>query len=418
MATVTFPTIANNAKTTLASDITSGATSLTLASGGAAALGLTGSTNFIITIITAGSYQTASETLEIIHGTGVSTDTLTGLTRAYDGTSASAFTAGDIVEIRVTKAHFEEAWNVLSGVGTISGNDDILSAGRVTATLGIYGAKFYSTNSGSATSPSHSWSSDGDTGMYLAGTNSIGISVGTATAMTISSATDIDIEGALTLSTDEEKINIVSNGGVYTGNIYLTSTGFFSIDASSGVQFRYSTASKMIMSSTVLRPHSASLLSLGSSVYPWADAYCDDNFVTNDIEVGSGSILSSNFEGTNNIEVLSTAEARIIIQGTGAGVGRGGASLALIDEGWTAGQKAFTIWNEDGYVTLTKRGDTASPSANYFRFDMINNRTDVTTVMNYTFTMGTGALDPTTDAPVDWIEVRIAGTTRYIPVYS
>jgi hypothetical protein len=62
----------------------------------------------------------------------VSTDTLTGLTRAYNGSTARAFDAGDIVEVRITTAHLQEAWNVLDGSGTISGNDDVLFAGNVT----------------------------------------------------------------------------------------------------------------------------------------------------------------------------------------------------------------------------------------------------------------------------------------------
>ncbi len=32
--------------------------------------------------------------------------------------------------------------------------------------------------------------------------------------------------------------------------------------------------------------------------------------------------------------------------------------------------------------------------------------------------MGNGTDDPTTDAPVDWVQVKIGGTNRYIPVYN
>lgn len=38
--------------------------------------------------------------------------------------------------------------------------------------------------------------------------------------------------------------------------------------------------------------------------------------------------------------------------------------------------------------------------------------------LDFTLTMANSAKDPTTDAPADWVEVKIGGTTYYIPAYA
>lgn len=87
----------NNASTTLASSITNVATSLTVVSGqGALFPSPTGSNYFMCTL------QGASGTpIEIVKVTARSTDTFT-IVRAQESTSASGFSSGDIVELRLT----------------------------------------------------------------------------------------------------------------------------------------------------------------------------------------------------------------------------------------------------------------------------------------------------------------------------
>lgn len=87
----------NNAATTLASAVLIGATSLTVATGtGALFPTLTGSQYFYCTLTNnAGS-------IEIIKVTARSTDTFT-IVRGQDGTSAAAWSAGDKVELRLTR---------------------------------------------------------------------------------------------------------------------------------------------------------------------------------------------------------------------------------------------------------------------------------------------------------------------------
>lgn len=87
----------NNASTTLASSILVGATSLTVAAGtGGLFPSLAGSQYFYCTLS-----NTAGTTIEIVKVTARSTDTFT-IVRAQDNTTASAFSAGDKVELRLT----------------------------------------------------------------------------------------------------------------------------------------------------------------------------------------------------------------------------------------------------------------------------------------------------------------------------
>lgn len=72
-----------------------------------------------------------------------------------------------------------------------------------------------------------------------------------------------------------------------------------------------------------------------------------------------------------------------------------------------------------GYLdvgTVQVNDDITSPTGSITAFETAT--LTVSNVINYTGTMGSGTGDPTTDAPVDWIEVQIGGVTRYIPVYN
>jgi len=87
---------ANNAHSTLASSLSTSATSITVASGhGARFPSLSGSEFFYATLID------TSNNLEIVKVTARSTDVLTA-TRAQESTSARAFASGDRIELRVT----------------------------------------------------------------------------------------------------------------------------------------------------------------------------------------------------------------------------------------------------------------------------------------------------------------------------
>ena len=107
----------NNAATTLASGILSGATSLTVATGtGALFPSLSGGNFFYCTL-----QNTAGTTVEIVKVTARSTDTFT-IVRAQEGTTDSAFSTGDKVELRLTAGEINQ---LFAGVTQGSGTDQV-----------------------------------------------------------------------------------------------------------------------------------------------------------------------------------------------------------------------------------------------------------------------------------------------------
>jgi len=91
----------NNARSTLAAGISSGASALTLATGEGARFPSPGANQYFNATLIDGSGN-----YEIVKVTARSTDTLT-IVRAQQGTSAQAFLLGDTVSLRVTKNAFE-----------------------------------------------------------------------------------------------------------------------------------------------------------------------------------------------------------------------------------------------------------------------------------------------------------------------
>lgn len=93
--------ITNNAATTLQAGITNVATSLSVPSGKGALFPSPGANErFAVTL------ADAAGNIEVVYCTSRSTDTLTVI-RAQEGTSGRAWSAGDRVELRVTKAMLE-----------------------------------------------------------------------------------------------------------------------------------------------------------------------------------------------------------------------------------------------------------------------------------------------------------------------
>lgn len=111
---------ANNASSTLATGISSGATSITVATGDGALFPAAGGSDwFYCTLIIA-----ATNTREIVKVTSRSGDVFT-VTRAQEGTTATAFSTGDLVRLQLTAAALNEfvnasANNTFSGTNTFS----------------------------------------------------------------------------------------------------------------------------------------------------------------------------------------------------------------------------------------------------------------------------------------------------------
>ena len=123
----------NNGHSTLASSLTSSATSITVASGhGARFPSLTGSEYFYATLID------SSNNLEIVKVTARSSDVLTA-TRAQESTTARAYAIGDRIELRVTAQGLTDATTIQadqvvnSMIATDAVNSDSIVANAVTA---------------------------------------------------------------------------------------------------------------------------------------------------------------------------------------------------------------------------------------------------------------------------------------------
>lgn len=123
----------NNASTTLASGITTSSTSITVATGqGSLFPAPTGSDFFYATL------ANASNVLEIVKCTARTGDTLT-VTRAQEGTTATAYSTGDKIELRPTAAGL--SWKVDQDfVGTLTGNLTFSGTHTVSGTTVLNGA--------------------------------------------------------------------------------------------------------------------------------------------------------------------------------------------------------------------------------------------------------------------------------------
>ena len=119
----------NNAATTLASSITSGDTSLTVASGGGALFpNPTSPDYFLVTLVGVSGTPT-----EIVKVTARSTDTFT-IVRGQEGTTPSAFTGGDKVELRITAATMNSAAQAGLASGAITENTQTVTASYTIST--------------------------------------------------------------------------------------------------------------------------------------------------------------------------------------------------------------------------------------------------------------------------------------------
>ena len=180
------PLFTNNAATTLASGITNVATTLTVASGtGALFPSPTGSNYSYVTLINA-----AGTVLEIVKLTARSTDTLT-ITRAQEGTTASAFSTGDKVELRVTAAGMTDTFNnggvqsatAVAGTGISIGS--VTTTGAATHTINNTGVTSVTVAAGTGMSGGGTVTTTGTVTLNNAGVTSLtagtGISVSAST---------------------------------------------------------------------------------------------------------------------------------------------------------------------------------------------------------------------------------------------
>ena len=119
----------NNAATTLSASITSGDTSLTVASGGGALFpNPTAPDYFLVTLV-----GVSGTPIEIVQVTARSTDTFT-IVRGQEGTTPSAFTGGDKVELRITAATMNSAAQAGLASGVVTENSTTVTTNYTQST--------------------------------------------------------------------------------------------------------------------------------------------------------------------------------------------------------------------------------------------------------------------------------------------
>lgn len=231
---------ANNAATTLASGITSTATSLTVAAGtGSLFPAITGSQYFYLTLI-----DSATGTqIEIVKVTAVSTDTFT-IVRAQDGTTAKTYAAGDKAELRLIRAVLNDMPK-LDESNTFSQPQSMASLSLTSPlpiTSGGTGASTAGTVAGtgisvSGTFPNQTVNNTGVTSITAGTGISVSSSTGgvtvtnTSPGVTYTAGTGISISGTTISNT-----GVLNNGGTYSINITGSSGSAGSISSNGGLQ--------------------------------------------------------------------------------------------------------------------------------------------------------------------------------------
>lgn len=121
-----------------------------------------------------------------------------------------------------------------------------------------------------------------------------------------------------------------------------------------------------------------------------------------------GGLFRFRKEGSANITNATAMKADALFVGTGGTI-----TNAYLVEGSIADTGSETVTNFYGmYMPSITKG------TNNYAIYTNSGEIRFGDIVNFAGTMGNSTKDPTTDAPVDWIEVQIAGTTRYLPAYA
>lgn len=206
-------------------------------------------------------------------------------------------------------------------------------------------------------------------------------------------------------------------------------------------------------------PLSNETLALGSSSFRWSNVYSKVFNVSdgtrlgvlqansNGIEIGSTSndhlrflvnnTLVASFRITSSepdfrfqgSPIIGTVDnARVITFGVGTGptystgayvqfignsYGSGNGNLQLNSGNASGGSILNGVWSTNGYFGVFVNG------ANDLAMKVLSTKNlELYGITDYKATMGDSTKVVGTNAPVDWVEVMINGTTRYLPAYA
>ena len=278
----------------------------------------------------------------------------------------------------------------------------------------------YLVKNASSVDPGHLHSTSGISGQIAVAQGGTGLSTVAANSLIYASATDTI--AALAPGTDGYFLKSASGVPTWTAGDFLDTTSIGSITVSSASPILTLTqqgAGDMIsMSSTATNTPS---LTVGND-----GAFTLDTFLNGtvfDIQKNTSTLFNVNDAGnvyalTGKFSFASGTFHTMIGGGKAPGDFKGvglGTSFATADAG-----EIVTASNHDiliaphGTGTLVLGATSTSETTNVIdvAIEMKLRGTD------YVGTMGDSSKDPTTDAPADWIETQIGGTTYYVPVYA
>lgn len=148
---------------------------------------------------------------------------------------------------------------------------------------------------------------------------------------------------------------------------------------------------------------------------------------------GTSSLSTADIDINGNADISGTLDVgnNVTITGAGLDISRNGGQLDIINSSlggsgvslqqFSGGD--FEIDNQDGGEVQLRVSNSivlgvTSSEVNVEQDLDVNANVDISGTINFSGTMGNSSKSPTTDAPTDWVEIEIGGTTYYLPAYT
>jgi len=136
-----------------------------------------------------------------------------------------------------------------------------------------------------------------------------------------------------------------------------------------------------------------------------------DSFVMTSAATGDNWLITPNFDGSESID----AAAKLSRMGTRGAVDQLLSVMCPANKGTVIRASSPATWaNFSVDVAGTEKWTAGLRGSD----DLALSRRSGSGLVNFDYAMNNSSKDPTTDAPADWLEIKLAGTTYYIPVYA
>lgn len=302
-------------------------------------------------------------------------------------------------------------------------------------TGGVYttGAGRFLSIDGTAAVPAYSFNSDGNTGLFWAGTDGLGLAAG-------------GVEGFRVFTVGGVAYARVAPGSVsIPGLSFLndTDTGIYSVTTN---RIGFSAGGSLAFEAANYGSGGLLQINVGTSTNPGIGFAGGTNtgiyqaggvgtlsFTNSGTEYYRWDATRANFgipnvttQGRMNIYESVSATATILnIGNSNTPSSANNRRINFCDGGGTVeGSTKFTWASLVGYRfsganegSLQVRARNGSGTADVLVAEFATANINLASIVDFTATMGNSTKDPTSDAPADWVQVEIGGTTYYLPAY-